>query len=369
MFRKEFLIMKRIRMSSVVSVLLGLALVMTIPLNATAEIVKKVDNFILFLDQSGSMTHQKHAVLGQNKLDMAVDTITRLDKVIPELGYTATGAVFAPYKVLSNTAVYKNGSLGPVFAANTPPFNTWTTMGDGLNDLAPVISGLSGKTALIIFTDGDANAGADAVAASQSLYAANSGKLCIHVVSFADNKSGQQTIDSIRTQSGCSVAADAASLASDDALNQFAKAVLYEDVVPKPAPVVQKIVPVVPVPAPVVKEVISFNLLFAINKAAITDEMIPILEQAKIILEEDPEAKFVVAGHTDSTGAEAYNQGLSERRAASVKNWLVSNGIAADRLETAGYGETQPKYDNTTAEGRKLNRRVELISSPTASKM
>jgi OOP family OmpA-OmpF porin len=90
--------------------------------------------------------------------------------------------------------------------------------------------------------------------------------------------------------------------------------------------------------------------------------MTPVLEQTKMILEEDSGTDFVVSGHTDATGPEAYNQGLSERRAASVKSWLVSNGISAARLQTVGYGETRAKYDNGTKDGRKLNRRVELQS-------
>ena len=357
--------MRKISAISVFSVFLGLTLALALPLNASAEIVKKVDNFIIFLDQSGSMNHHKYEALGKNKLKLAVETINRLDKVIPELGYTATSAVFSPYKMLSDTAVYKNGSLEAAYAQKTALFNQWTTLGDGLNALAPVVKGLSGKTALIIFTDGNANAGADAVTAAQALYAANSQNLCIHVVSFADTPNGEYVIEKIRTLSGCSVATDINALTSDAALGQFAKDVLYEDVMPKPAPVVKKPAPVVvvkPAPAPVVKEVITFNLLFGFDKAAITDEMIPVLEQAKMILEEDPTADFMIKGHTDSTGPEAYNQGLSERRAASVKNWLVENGIAASRLETAGYGENSPKFDNATAEGRKLNRRVEMES-------
>ena len=128
---------------------------------------------------------------------------------------------------------------------------------------------------------------------------------------------------------------------------------------PAPAPVV-----VAPAPAPVVvaKEIVSFDLLFDFDKSAIKDEMVPVLEQAKMILEEDSAVNFTVSGHTDSTGPEVYNQGLSERRATSIKNWLVSNGVSAARLEAVGYGETQPKYDNATREGRKLNRRVELQS-------
>jgi len=125
--------------------------------------------------------------------------------------------------------------------------------------------------------------------------------------------------------------------------------------VPAPPPPVAK-----PAPAPVAKEIITFNLLFGFDKHDITDEMIPVLEQAKAILDEEPSATFMVSGHTCSIGTDEYNQALSERRANSIKNWLVSNGIAENRLEAVGYGETQPKFDNDTLDGRKSNRRVEI---------
>ena len=124
--------------------------------------------------------------------------------------------------------------------------------------------------------------------------------------------------------------------------------------VPVPPPVVQ------PPPPVVAKEIITFNLLFDFDKHNIKDEMIPALEQAKVVLNEDPETSFMVLGHTCNMGTDSYNQNLSELRAASVKSWLISNGIAAERLESIGYGETQPKYDNSSLESRKLNRRVEI---------
>ena len=73
-----------------------------------------------------------------------------------------------------------------------------------------------------------------------------------------------------------------------------------------------------------------------------------------------PNMKVEVAGHTDSTGAEEFNQALSERRAQSVSDYLVSEGVNADNLSVRGYGESQPIADNGTVEGRARNRRVEL---------
>jgi OOP family OmpA-OmpF porin len=337
--------------------MVGLAL----PFAASAEMVKKVDNFIVLFDQSGSMA-QANVMAGHQKLDQAVGTVARFDQAVPNLGYNSGVAAFAPFKTISAPGPYMKGSVGSASAGFVPAFNHMTTMSDGLANVDPVIGKLSGKTALIVFTDGEWNEGGDPVPQAKALYDKYGSNLCIHVVSYADTPKGQQTVAAIRGLNGCSVAADGKSLESDMAVAQFAKDVLYDEVTPKPAPVV--VVPPPP-PAPeiiVVKEVITFNLLFGFDKYAITDEMIPVLEQAKAILEEDSAVNFVVAGHTDSTGPEAYNQGLSERRANSVKDWLVSNGIAAGRLEAIGFGETDPKYDNATKEGRKLNRRVELQS-------
>ena len=331
------------------------------PVDVAAEMVKKVDNFVLFIDQSGSMAWAKATPEGQ-KFDQSVAAVQRLEQVTPELGYNSAVAVFAPYKNVTQPATFKKGMLAPAAGGVSPPFNQMTPMGDGLVDVAPLIGSLSGKTALIMFTDGVSNTGTDAVAAAKDLYAKNAPDLCIHIVSYADTPKGQQTIAAIRELSGCSVVADAGSLATDSGAAQFARDVLYEERKPAPAPKPKPKPAPAPAPAPVAKEVVTFNLLFGFDKWDITDEMIPVLEQVKMILDEDPDTDFVLSGHTDSTGPEAYNQGLSERRAGSVKDWLVSNGVDASRLEAKGYGETQARYDNATREGRKLNRRVELMS-------
>lgn len=68
-----------------------------------------------------------------------------------------------------------------------------------------------------------------------------------------------------------------------------------------------------------------------------------------------------IEGHTDSIASDVYNQQLSERRAASVRDWLVAHGVAAGRLATAGFGEARPVADNTTPTGRQSNRRVEVV--------
>src|SRR5690606_19068196 len=102
------------------------------------------------------------------------------------------------------------------------------------------------------------------------------------------------------------------------------------------------------------------TILFNSGKATFKDETLPVLSNMLAIFKEYPQARFSIEGHTDSDGSNALNQTLSENRAAAVKNFLIENGIAADRLMSTGYGETKPIASNKTAKGKAQNRRVEI---------
>jgi len=105
---------------------------------------------------------------------------------------------------------------------------------------------------------------------------------------------------------------------------------------------------------------VTRQLTFKLNSAELTDEDKKILDE---VAENLTRLKFIsgtIVGHTDSSGSEAYNQGLSERRAASTLDYLATKGIDKSRLKVTGAGETQPIADNKTKEGRAQNRRVVL---------
>ncbi len=76
------------------------------------------------------------------------------------------------------------------------------------------------------------------------------------------------------------------------------------------------------------------------------------------MLQDNPDIKVEIAGHTDSIGTQEYNQRLSQARAEAVARWLVEHGVDSTRIVAVGYGESQPIADNGTEEGRALNRRV-----------
>ncbi|MBN2195136.1 MAG: OmpA family protein [Polyangiaceae bacterium] len=106
---------------------------------------------------------------------------------------------------------------------------------------------------------------------------------------------------------------------------------------------------------------ITQQIHFEYNKDRIRSESFPVLDAVVEALERNPSIKIEIQGHTDNRGGAAYNQNLSERRAASVKRYLISKQISADRLTSKGYGFDRPLVPNTTDQNRALNRRVQFI--------
>jgi outer membrane protein OmpA-like peptidoglycan-associated protein len=104
----------------------------------------------------------------------------------------------------------------------------------------------------------------------------------------------------------------------------------------------------------------SDKILFATAQSDLTTSSYNSLNKLVSVLSRYPDTNLEIDGHTDSKGTNEYNQGLSERRAASVANYLSSQGINRARMSTRGFGETMPKYTNDTEDGRAGNRRVEI---------
>jgi outer membrane protein OmpA-like peptidoglycan-associated protein len=115
------------------------------------------------------------------------------------------------------------------------------------------------------------------------------------------------------------------------------------------------------------KILILEKVYFATNKDVVLERSFPLLQQVASVLRANPQlTKVRIEGHTDSQGDDAFNLDLSQRRANSVMRILVERGIAAERLEAVGYGETKPVDTNKTAAGRENNRRVEFTILETA---
>lgn len=112
---------------------------------------------------------------------------------------------------------------------------------------------------------------------------------------------------------------------------------------------------------------LSGNITFATNSADLSQEYFAVLNSVSKVLTEYEQTVVEVAGHTDSSGPEDYNQALSERRAGSVAKYLQSQGIINERLITVGMGESRPVADNSLSSGKQANRRVEITMVPLSS--
>jgi len=106
------------------------------------------------------------------------------------------------------------------------------------------------------------------------------------------------------------------------------------------------------------------NITFALNSADLNQQFFNALDGVSMVLKEYDKTVIEVAGHTDSSGSDQYNQALSERRAQAVAGYLGSHGVKTQRLITIGAGEAHPVASNDTEQGRSQNRRVELTIVP-----
>lgn len=106
------------------------------------------------------------------------------------------------------------------------------------------------------------------------------------------------------------------------------------------------------------------NVTFATNSADLNSQFFGTLDSVALVLKEYDKTLVDVLGHTDNTGGAQLNQELSQRRAATVGNYLLGRGVAAGRIVQQGFGYSRPVATNDTAEGRQANRRVEIVLSP-----
>ena len=332
-------------MKSLRTLLLSAVLVMGLtPVAQAAEsIVRSVDSFDFLVDYSGSMMMTSPAAQAP-KIDVAKQVLTKVNDAIPDLGYTASLHTFAPAATLLPNAAWNQSAMDQKLASlrdDLAIFGRLTPMGNGLSALAPEYSGMARPTAVIITSDGLSNRGIDPVAEAAALYQSQPG-LCFHIISLAEAGSeGQATLDKIAALNNCTVMANAADLLnSQQAVDQFVADVFYDTVGEE--------------------AIILHGVNFAFDSYALDNKAIGILNEVASILKTRSGVNVTLEGWTDSIGSDAYNKGLSQRRADAVKNYLVKQGVPAQTLTATGMGKSF-KYDNATEEGRYLNRRVELI--------
>jgi OOP family OmpA-OmpF porin len=350
--------------------------------------VPKVNDFVVILDASTSMGDE---YMGQPKLDIAKETVSRMNQTLPDLGYRGALRTFGQgdclpggttSKIYGLTQYSESGLEGAIQKITCTGGNT--PMESALDATAGDLKGVPGKIAVILLSDGIVLDNKPVVAA-EALKSALGDRVCFYPVLVGNNPGGKALMDRIAKIGQCGFATTAEEIASSGNMANFVEKVFLAQAPPKPQP--KAMAP--PPPPPPAKPMdsdgdgvpdnldkcpntpkgvevdaagcwIVKDLKFDFNKAEIKPQYYPLLDKAVHVLEINPTLKIAIHGHTDSVGTEAYNQKLSERRAMAVKDYLVSKGIAADRLTAVGKGEADPIASNDTKEGRAQNRRVEF---------
>jgi len=329
----------------------------------------KAENFIFYVDNSGSMAFE-YKELGMAKSKAARDLLLAINQEVPELDANFGVYTYGPYKEFRPASGFNREAMASAFNSIPTDFDVFgrqSPMGSGLMSLNEPISGLSDRTAVIVVTDGESNVGPHPRDIMNDMYNRYGQRICFHFISFAQKPPAGTTVsdeqafvNELAGLNPCTVKADAGDLAKDFVRADFIRDVFYDSREVVTTPPVQP-APVITPDEPVVEEVIVFsNINFDFDSAQIKPEYRDILREAAQIINDRPEKNVLVEGHTCNIGPAEYNMGLSQRRAQSVADFLADEGVSTDRLETKGYGLTNPKFDNNTREGRSLNRRVEM---------
>jgi len=317
---------------------------------AEAGLIPKVDNFIFFLDQSGSM-YMHHETLGEVKMILAKRLLKNMNELIPEWGYTGATCLFAPFRQIQEPAAY----LQTLFAEGFDKiedeqeiFGRMTPLGAGIRNLDQVLAKLNGETAIILISDGGANQGHEDPLMEVLQLRINYLQVHFYIISFAENQADRALLQEI-AQAGSGTVVDAAGLLDKGfALEEFTNEVFLEEVPEQPA------MPAV-VEAPGLRPI-----LFDSGKSEIRAEWKAVLDEDIAILDSYADTLILIEGHTDSAGLEEANQLISERRAKIVRDYFIGKEIPPERIKAMGYGQLRPIAANDTAQGRVMNRRVEI---------
>jgi OOP family OmpA-OmpF porin len=323
--------------------------------NVEVRVIPKIDNFIILFDKSGSMFMTEQGTIPA-KARVGKDILSALNERLPELGYNGSVTVFAPDRSLIGPVPFNRTSFGETIERIPETgeiTGNRTPLGDSIMQMDGLLSKSAGKTAVLIVSDGEKNIGMDALEAAKTMIDKYP-NVCFHAVSLADSDKGKTTLQNITKLNDC-VYADGNELTADAAaLDQFAKDVFYTVQVRE---IVEEVVAVEAVAAVPSMDTVHFDF----DKSDLTPEAKMKLDEAAEILRNRSDLRVVIQGHTDNTGPETYNLTLSEQRAQAVHEYLRAKGIAPERMETVGYGLSQPVTSNSTPEGRAQNRRSEIL--------
>jgi OOP family OmpA-OmpF porin len=338
------------------ALLMGL---MASPVFATTVVVevkevfeKTVDNVIILFDSSGSMS-EKYGTTDLTRLEAERMILSEANMTLPDLDwnmsfYSFTPAawsldsVTAPLKEISPMTPYSKESVAKAIESLPAKASGPTLLQHAMEKLDPIIAGLKGKTAILVFTDGTytktENTEIPLILAQKLVKKYDT---CIYAVSSATGETEQALLEAMSQLNECSMVIPFFELLGHPG---YTTGALYK--------VIEKTVAI---------DIVD-GILFDFNKSDLNSKYDAKLQELGAFLEKNTNVRAVLAGYTDGVGSEGYNMALSKKRSESVRDYLMANfKIDKNQVSLQWYGKTDPIASNQTDEGRTLNRRVSVI--------
>ena len=316
----------------------------------TTELIKTADNFIVLFDSSSSMK-APFKDTGMTTLDAAKKLLKDRNEILPDLGYNAGLYLFTPFKPIYMMQKYDRDKFAAAIDQLPAQASGATLMQQGLLKLDGVLSGLSGRTVVFLFTDGVYSrlpGSRKPVDIARGL--AEKYNVCFYVISTAKDDLEKDVLKAVAS------------------INECSRVVPFDQVFEKPVYVagalfmietrLEKFLSTTYRLADIKVD----NILFDFDSVQVRSEYNEKLTILGEFLKNNPSTYVVLTGFTDTTGPSEYNLGLARQRAESVEAYLMDKfNVSVGQIVTQWYGKADPVADNATSDGRQQNRRVEVI--------
>jgi OOP family OmpA-OmpF porin len=315
------------------------------------DFIKTADNFIVLMDTSQSMNHRWQKDSTRSKLEVAKEILINGEQRLPDLGYNAALYEFSPFEELYPMGPLDKERYAQAINGIKADAEGATFLPRALRNLEPILQGASGKTVVFVFSDGSFSEIGPGMKDPGDITTELAAKynVCFYVIGDGTQTRDQKRLEDMGKSNECSRLISFAKFVDNPQYNSGALFLV------KTTSEVQTLTEMKTAGAA------GENILFDFDSAVLRPQFHDELDQVGDYLNKNPNSYVVLAGFTDSVGSEEYNLGLSRRRAESVAGYLQNNAnIAEDRIVVDWFGKINPVAGNDTAEGRSMNRRVEI---------
>jgi OOP family OmpA-OmpF porin len=325
----------------------------------TKYLIKTADNAIILFDGSDSMSKQ-YLDTGMSRYDIAKKIFKERNDYFPDLGYNMGLYLYTPWKAVYPVQPYNREGVAAAIDSLPPQPRGPTMLQSGLKKLESVLKNLSGRTVVFVITDGTFTEAGDPrpsvpdyrLGKPPGVIAKELAKkydICFVAISTADTTASKSVVDNVASVSPCSVGIPFSRFVNRPEYNS---GMLY---------VVASTNDIVTVAETRAVGVKVDNIQFDLDEYQIPSKHHESLDKLGRFMKDHPSSYAVLAGFTCDLGSEQYNFGLSKFRVRRVSQYLENNfNIDSDRIVTLWYGKMNPIGDNSTEQGRRLNRRVEI---------